>query len=525
MTAKGSSEYGIYFGTEIINFIEIRGKKATLSAATPHARIISAEPEQKFPDEGKIVSGLKSEFRKNNISPAYASIALAGEDLIIRTFDLPIFLSRRELKYGAIAFEAKKYIPFKIEELVFDFRLYPDRKNKKILVLFVGIKKEILDKYLSILRGLDIRPKTIEYSGFSILRLLRLAGLKRPGLLGILNVDLEEETNFVVWQNDFPLFSRDITLIPKSETGIMEEGIASKKAVKLSATAKLIFVEKLKSEIRISLDFFRRKFPTKPIDRIIILALPQFQTEISSLIKDLGLSSVNLDISRFLDKNLMFHCPLAKSFATAVSGRIKPRFSINLLKPTAKKEPVAKIPSQALPIAITAIQINFKVVALALLVIIFTLGWGWYMRAPLMKQVRAIKSKQPAVAGVSADQGLEAISGLERELSNKILVMDNVVKDRFYFTKVMNIIPQVLPRGAWLTSIVFQSQEDKFSLTFEGFVLLGDAEKEFAAANDIALGLNNDPEFSQRFKKAELASMERVISAGLEATKFVIQCR
>ncbi len=525
MFAKGFSEYGIYFGTEVINVIETQGKKATFSATTAQVRIISAEPEQKFPDEARIVPSLRNALKKNNISPTHASVALAGEDLIIRTFDLPIFLSKKELKSGAIAFEAKKYIPFKIEDLVFDFRLFPDRKNKKILVLFVGIKKEILDKYLSILKGLDIRVKTIEYSAFSILRLLNLAGIRQSGLLGILNVDLEEETNFVVWQDGFPLFSRDIILIPKSETGILEEEIASRKTAKLSATAKLIFMEKLKSEIRISLDFFRRKFPTKPIDKIIILSLSQLQTEISSLIKDLGLPSIYLDISKFLDKNLTFNCALAKSFATAASSKIKSRYSINLLRPAAKKEPVAKIPSQALPIAITAVRINAKVVMLSLLIIILTLGWGWYRRVPLMKQIKAIKAKQPAIEGVSADQSLEAISGLEKELSNKIKVMDSVVKDRFYFTRVMNIIPQILPRGSWLTSISFRSREDGFTLNLEGLVFLGDSDREFAAANDIVLGLKNNPEFSRRFKKIEVASIERFTSTGLEVTKFVIHCR
>lgn len=523
---RKTSEYGIYFGTEVISITEAKEKKATLNISRPLSRIISSEPEQKIPDEAKIVSALRDEFKKNGICPTHASIALSGEDLIIRTFDLPIFLSKKELS-GAITFEAKKYIPFKIEELIFDFGLYPDRKNKKILVLFVGMKKEILNKYLSIFKELNIRPILIEYAGFSALRLLKLAGLKDSGLLGFLIVDLEEETNFVVCQNGFPLFSRDITLIPKSETRRTEEGIVLKKPAEISSTAKLIFMEKLKSEIRISLDFFRRKFPTKPLDRVIILSKYQFQSEVATLIKDLGLTSINLDISKLLSKGLEFSCALAKSFAAATSNAVKTSFAVNLLKLAVKKEPVTRAPSGVLPVAIAALPVSPKVILIAFLAIILTQWWGWHKRVSLEKELKVIVAGQPKIEGVSSQQDLKSISDQEKELSNKVDVMQRVVENRFYFTRALNIFPQIMPQGAWLVSISYQTRRDKLELTLEGVVFLADPEKEFAAVNDIVLGLKNNSEFSSRFKEIEVTSMERVVSKRieLEATKFVLSCR
>jgi len=518
-------EFGIYFGSEIINITEVKGKKVLVNLSIPQAKIISSALEQKILDETKIATALKEEFTRSDISPNNVSVALAGEDFIIRTFDLPIFLSKKELEYSAIAFEAKKYIPFKIEDLVFDFRLYPDRKNKKILVLFVGIKREILNKYLSIFKQLHIRLRLIEYSGFSILRLLRLSGLKDNGIFALINVDLAEETNFLVCQNGFPLFSRDIILIPKSETKLSKEEIASGKPIELSSTAKLIFMEKLKSEIRISLDFFQRKFPTKPLDRGIILSLPQFQTEIAALTKDLGLSAIPLETSRFLNKNLEFSSALVRSYATAISNVQKLPFPVNLLRPPVKKE--AELPTKALPIAISVIRINPRAVSLALLIIFLTVGWGWYRRLPLEKALKAIQMDQPQIEGISGEQSFAELTNLEGEYTNKKNIMEDVIKNRFYLTKAMDIIPRLMPKGAWLNSFSFRSSEKGFEFNLGGMVFQADPDKEFSAVNDIVLGLKNDPEVNRYFKEINVVSMERVVleRLELEVTKFAIVCR
>ncbi len=502
------SEFGIYFGTRIINITEVKGKKALVNISIPQERIINPELEQKNPDEAQIVNALKGEFAKNEISPSNVSIALPAEDIIVRTFDLPIFLSKKELDYSTIAFEAKKYIPFKIEDIVFDFRLYRDRKDKKNLVLFVGIKKEILNRYLSIFKQLQIRIRLIEYAGFSIMRLLKLGGIKDTGVIGLLNVDLEEETNFLVCQNGFSLFSRDINLFPRSE-----------------GETESAFIEKLKSEIRISLDFFRRKFPTKSLEKVIVLSLPQYQTEIAALIKNLGLSTTPLVISKFLGRDLEFSGTLAKSYAVAISNIQRSRFPMDLLKPAMKKE--EGLPGQALPVAIAAIRIKPKVVLLASLIILLSVGWGLIRRLPLENELKIIGVVQPKIEGISGQQSFASLANLEREYIDKRDVMEGVVRNRFYLTKAMDVIPRLMPSGTWLTSFSFQSLSGKLEFNLEGLVSLADPDEEFAAVNDIVSGLKNDPNFNQYFKVINVVSMERIelTKPKLEVTKFAILCR
>ena len=205
---------GIYFGPKTITIVEANGKRLINNIRISQSAISSGDLEEKVPPELKTVTLFKDQLGKAKIEATEATVSLSGKDLIIRTFDLPT-LPREELN-SAINFEVRKYIPFKVEDLISDFQVKKiDRYKRKSLVLFVGIKKETLDNYISMLSQLDLKIDSIEYSAFSVLRLLKLANVRDKGVVGMLNIDLmeEDEVNFMVLEDGFPLFSRDITLV------------------------------------------------------------------------------------------------------------------------------------------------------------------------------------------------------------------------------------------------------------------------------------------------------------------------
>ncbi|MDO8488933.1 MAG: pilus assembly protein PilM, partial [Candidatus Omnitrophota bacterium] len=203
---------GIYFGIRDICLVETSGKKIVNNIRLPHPNLAMAELEEKVPSDIKLMAMLKDAFRTYHISAEEAFFCLSGQDLVIRTFEIPL-LPLSELK-GAVNFEAKKYIPFKLEELDYDFQVLFNKKDKTSLVLFVGIKKEILANYISIAKQLNLKVSMLEYSAFSILRFLKLSGLKETGVVANLCFDLnnEDESNFTVFENGFSLFSRDFVL-------------------------------------------------------------------------------------------------------------------------------------------------------------------------------------------------------------------------------------------------------------------------------------------------------------------------
>ncbi len=115
------STLGIYFGTNSIGLAEGNKKKLVNSVVIPQASMFSGDFEKKVPADVKIVALIKDALRTNHMNAGQGTICISGQDLIIRTFEIPK-LPSNELQ-SAINFEVKKYIPFKLEELVYNFQV------------------------------------------------------------------------------------------------------------------------------------------------------------------------------------------------------------------------------------------------------------------------------------------------------------------------------------------------------------------------------------------------------------------
>ncbi|HNW39520.1 MAG TPA: pilus assembly protein PilM, partial [Candidatus Omnitrophota bacterium] len=248
---------GIYFGIKDINLVETNGTKIINNIRLPHPKLEISELEEKIPTDVKIMALLKDAFRSYRINANEATFCISGQDLVIRTFEIPL-LPLSELRSG-VNFEAKKYIPFKLEDLDYDFQAFFNKKNKTSLVLFVGIKKEILSNYISFAKQLNLKINALEYSAFSVLRFLKLAGISDNGVVASLCFDLnnEDEANFTVFENGFSLFSRDFDFAvePAGFEETAESDLVKKQ-------------DKLKNEIRVSFDYYNRKFPDREVKSV-----------------------------------------------------------------------------------------------------------------------------------------------------------------------------------------------------------------------------------------------------------------
>ncbi|MCX5707179.1 MAG: pilus assembly protein PilM [Candidatus Omnitrophica bacterium] len=276
---------GIYFGPKTINITETKGKKLINNIQIPLFEVLGSGLEEKVPFEVKAVALLNDAFRMNKIEVKEANLCLSGKDLIIRTFEMPL-MPKEELQ-SAISFEAKKYIPFKLEDLITDYQIEIDNLSHTNIVLFVGIKEETFNLYVSIFKQLNIKVNQIEYSGFSILRALKLGQANESGVTGLLCFDLEseDEINFMVLENGFPLFTRDINLTAGTE--------GLEKPEKLDSGAAL---EKLKSEVRVSMDYFHRKFPGKAIQKITVISGDEQRSSLETFMSELAISCKFLNI-------------------------------------------------------------------------------------------------------------------------------------------------------------------------------------------------------------------------------------
>lgn len=499
---------GMYFGTKGINLVCGKGMKITNSVHISHERISGADLEEKVPEDVKIVAVVKDELRKQKLELKEAGLALSGMDLIIRSFEIP-FLPSRELN-NAINFEAKKYLPFKIEDLIFDYQLKADKKEKKNLIIFLGIKKEIMDNYFSIMEQLGIRVLSLEYSAFSILRLMALAKLKIKGVLAIVNIDLHDETNFLILEDGFPLFARDIDLIAKG-----------------ALNAEML-TERLKAEIQLSLDYYyHRRFFSKKIETMIFFGPSDYKNIIESWGQEFGLACQFFDLSQNFTKNHELDLSTLKAFSASMSRTRKIPLRFELISNWERSKLKKSQTDEELGVAFSLkdFRPDLKFVLLSFIIAISCFGFGLYQRVPLKNRLAVLINTRPKLITVSQDSSYDDLKEIDENYIDKTSTIKKLLSRYPYFTPEFNVLPKLLSKGVWLTQFNFQQADSGKELMLKGSAYFKDRNKEFEAINQFLSNLKGDPEFANTFKHIEIVSIESSKIDKWEVTSFAISCK
>lgn len=530
------SSLGIYFGPKVISIVETKGKRLSSSIQIPLSLVSSGSLEEKVPEELKIATLLRDELAKNKVEAREAVLVLSGRDLIIRTFEMPL-LPAEELRQ-AVNFEARKYIPFKMEELVCDYQLKVDRLSRRNFVLFMGIKKDALDKYIAMLGQLNIKVASIEYSAFGVTRLLQLCGFRDKGVITLVNVDLieKDEVNFVVMENGMPLLSRDITI---TESGGADETAATKEEAesetardelrkRMSMTLDHYNREFIKREIRISLDYYNRKFPTKAITKAFFVTSESLRSDLEFFAREIGLSDTGfVDINKCVDKSVPFSLSFIKAYGGSLGKLIKTGIKIDLLaaRGRAKVARAAGVsPQLAIPL-MRGLKVSPRVAALAAFICIATFVFGLYRKLPLEKELNNILSLRPPVATVSPDLNYDGLTRTVVEYKNKLGTVDSIIKNQANLTGLLDAIPRLMPRGMWLTTLSFVSKEGKSEFLLAGNVRLSDNDAEFQAVNQFLSSLKESEAITRYFSELSIVSVDRKVIEVGPVTNFEILLR
>jgi type IV pilus assembly protein PilM len=504
---------GIYFGTKDINLVEVSGKKILNNIRLPHPKLEISELEEKVPTDVKIMALLKDAFRSYRINAGDVTFCISGEDLVIRTFEIPL-LPPSEVK-GGVSFEAKKYIPFKLEDLDYDFQLFFNKKNKTSLVLFVGIKKEILANYISFAKQLDLKINVLEYSAFSVLRFLKLAGLSDLGVIASLCFDLsnEDEANFTVFENGFSLFSRDFDFsgepvgFEQAESDLMQKQ------------------DKLKKEIRISFDYYNRKFPDKEVKNIFVVSDQESKQGLESFFAETSIPVRFVETQKVLGKTATYSSILVKSFAAALFKSVPLKIRINLIGSKLKASRVSGALGDPLAF-LKGIKVDLKYVFLGAVVCIGVFTYGLMRTQARQKELAAIKDQRAKLTFVPASDNVPELAALSYKYKSKIAAVDNLVKNQLYITPLLSAIPRALPKGVWLESFnLIQSKGVPAELVLNGQVYLGGSEQDFGPVNIFLANLKKDPVFSGYFKEISIGSIDQKNVQNKNIAVFKISCK
>ncbi len=139
-------------------------------------------------DELKVI--LKQLFEQANpeaIEMQDVAVILPSSKILSHVFSFPVNLCENEIR-KALPYEIEKVIPFSIDDIYWDFTvLEKDEKSKSHAsqkVFFACIKKDIVDKYTSVLESIGLTPA--------------LLGVQSEALRNIVQKDLLKNTNSLI---------------------------------------------------------------------------------------------------------------------------------------------------------------------------------------------------------------------------------------------------------------------------------------------------------------------------------------
>lgn len=491
---------GIYFGKNSLSMVEVEGKRITCQVSLPFEAGASSDTAA---DEVKLVAMLGGALREQRIGARKAFLGLSHRNQFIRGFQM-LLLKQAEMNSGVL-FEVRKYIPFKTEDLVFDYQRRVNKKTAKMDILFVAATRSSIEGNISVLEQAGMKVAAVEPASFALLRVLSLTQQLNPGssfaLVSTNGIDAE----LTIVDKGFPCFSRDISL---------------SQAAGASDTAKADDPQavrgRLSGEIRVSLDYFRRQFSGSPVDKVLFLSKDFSRQEelVLGLSEDLGLPVERVALEKDSQAQAAKDTDMLKAYALALKGAVKLSLTVDLAKKKLLQPVVEEAPKgagQQLAFNISAINIARLIkwplaAALGFAVAAFALSQPNLHRA----NVRLSQMRQELDASLLAKfKGVpfESWKSAKTDYQSKIDTIEKLVKSRFAITPSLNVLPEALMQGVWLENVSMGARDGRSTISIKGAAYLGERGAEVEAVNAFFKALKSNKNFTRGLRSLELKSL------------------
>ncbi len=524
---------GIYIGINRIAIAQISYsfKKISLDKIIESDIVSPDESDANIPIESSVsrfeeedknsdyATVLKKLLEENNFYTENIILVLPSRYTMVRYFTIPN-LSKREIA-SAIKFEAKKYIPFNLDEVETDY--YVNRSsglNKKVGILFTAVKKELLEEKLSILRKCGVKPKNIRISSLSLLntvyRQQKGDNIDKNRSYGIIDVN-EQVATITIFKEGMPYLIRDFSLSGselKSPT-ISEEDY-----------------ENFLHELHLSMEYYYGQPNTTNIDKLFLFDDGTLRDKISNLNSEFNIPIVQPDISniarKFSISNVSFQGML--TVATVVDECLKSKINISI-SPEGAKGKVPKGKFDFKKVSIIPRIILLEVVGLLIAGLIIYIVMDRTMLVPMQKEIdKVIKQRAVVLDDSSVNLSKNALNKILVEAVEKEKLLSYILYDRVYLTDKLSRLVADLPKQIWFNVLEYRSNFggiDKEELIFymQGSVFVESGGDAMSIITEFIRNLKNDPIFMEGFSDIELVSVTKGAIREFPISNFQITCR
>ena len=241
--------------------------------------------------ESQMVSVIQEVIRALPLTVKSVNVSVSGQSVIMRVVEMPP-LASHELAQ-ALPFEAQRYLPFNIQDVVLDGAIVGAVEGGKLQVLIVACKRDLLERRIAWVKEAGLEPVVVDVDALALANAwterangqtpssrVSSTGQANAGPCAVINVGAQW-TNLVILKAGSPLLVRDIPWGAAKLTRHMAEQLGCQDdhvTTQLSQAAPLPTdlldaakqaCESLATDLQLSFDFFENSFGTTP-DQLVV---------------------------------------------------------------------------------------------------------------------------------------------------------------------------------------------------------------------------------------------------------------
>ncbi len=506
---------GVYISQKNVDIIEIAGSKNApvfmnfiRQEIPPAVTVVDADmAEKNLSEQDAIAIAVKEGFEKLHLKPRDVQTVLASSDIMIRYFDMPVLPKSEQSQ--AVRFEAKKYIPFKLEEITSDFKISIESKNKKAMdIFFIAATKVQINVHVArfkhtkaVVSGIDIMP-------LALWRVLLLHKKVEPKeRLVILYADNDRASVSIhIIESGMPFMSRDF---------------------KVSIDDKEAVFEKIVSELRVSIDYYCRQKHNMKIEKIITCGEMLFSGLDTYIADELSIVTGSLyDFNKVKNSDTVLPSAIV-ALGTALEGLGRSNYSVNF-------SPF----SAAIKHKKTYNIVTMECIAALVIIVLF-----YILNNMLIKNIavnlKAISNQAESLPANTLRLSVEKLTARKEEMLKDTQLLSLVVNNRVsWAVKLVSIASDLSARnkeassGVWLNSLAMKEsfiQGDSIypsdiarEIFMSGRSFSSDTSKGMVCINEFFITLKKNVKFMEHLDNIDLGSVDKQDMEGYLVSTFAI---
>ena len=519
--SMGGTTAGLVIRLGSVELLILQGKSV---AASLRVSLEGSEPHHLTEAIQRVVA---SAGLKNN---ARVAVAVPTQDVLFRFFSIPV-VSKPELE-TVVQFEVRKYIPFKMEQLIWDFHTVASDMPSRMEVIFGAILRERYERVREALAAAGLQPILIEPRSLSLARLVKPPKEHSANdFVCLVEID-EESAHLAIIKQHLPYLTRDINFVPHAnppaaggsrlpaasepqpgDADVLPQGIAPS-----IAGAPDPRLQRLLSELSVSIDFFTREYPSTRVRDIFLIGDDALVGAWCEWLA--GRLHCRVESGKpFLEPYVRGTTPLICAAGVGVIQAAKqPRRSVtlNFLKRSMmSKARVLGVPDTSA--LVTGLRGSLKGVRAGLLVaviggVLLSLwAYGAFQVDDQRRQLaRLIHTRPDAGWGLNAMTQKE-LEPLKATAQTRATLLKGIMDGRTRVAAKFDALARALPEGVWLTGLSFEDRIDSGKsqpkLVLNGACFLNDPGQELQAIQTFEQRVKDNAIFFQGFQMAQLDQM------------------